>query len=690
MNRHTTTNGNKGTLNLPALTMCDAQARPHLLVRARKHRALKSLDEVRDAIRAGRPAGLWRELVAKVDRESAQAPWTPTTPLPQRKEKDIRRGNRDNMLVVSTCNRILDAAFAALVLDERRYAEAALAQCDALFDQGQWPEMEDITHLREGDHCSLRRGLFARAIGLAYDWLHTLLTDTERRRLVEGFDARFTRAFRAALDAPDRWVNPSIRNNFIVCIYGGFGVAGMGFGGDYKASAWLAETCAAQMERYLGRVFGPEGAWNESPAYAGGAMAAIVKYLFVEWYARGGQNNPLLRHGLSDACRWYMYMTLPPGRMVGFGDPSPDMPPIADHFAAVAAALRDPLLQWFSLQYTDAMIGCYRSRAEELLFYDATLPAESPAARMPLGRAYHAQARVVCSRSSWDPVFCDSVVSAKAGRERSHGHADWGQVCIDGFGERLIVDLGSPPEYPRETRECPESGVSHYYNYQQLGHNVLVLGDNDTGGIPASIRTDDERVHPQGQTAFAEFDDARGGAWVMDLTEPYGDAVEQVRRTVVHLLPNIAVVLDDAVLTAADLIRLRWHTISPAEPDSQGNFTVLGRKASLAGRIARLDGPAELSAGRHAYRAPYHTDGGGEPYQQRHEPFIQLRATAARCRVLSLFAVFGPGEEPRRWQHTDDRWRIKTRAGEVTVSSDDRDLCVSRDGNTMWRVKTSK
>ena len=116
---------------------------------------------------------------------------------------------------------------------------------------------------------------------------------------------------------------------------------------------------------------------------------------------------------------------------------------MATQFAAVAAALRDPILQWFYLQYADGVLPGHRKLALEVLFYDATLPAESPDGHLPLGRAYHAEAKLISSRSSWDPVSCTSAVYSKAGREDNHGHPDWGQVCIDGAGERLIDDLGS-------------------------------------------------------------------------------------------------------------------------------------------------------------------------------------------------------------------------------------------------------
>jgi hypothetical protein len=338
--------------------------------------------------------------------------------------------------------------------------------------------------------------------------------------------------------------------------------------------------------------------------------------------------------------------------VLGFSDPAPDMPPVVGHLSAVAAALRDPLIQWFYLQYAELMLPTHRRRALDLLFYDPTLEARPPDDRLPLGRAYHHQAKIVSSRSSWDPQSTTSVVYAKAAQEDYHGHADWGQVCIDGYGERLIIDLGSPHGYPLSHKQ-------RYYNYQQFGHNVLVFGRNETGGIPVGRAR-------RGEVSYAEFDRRRGGAWTMDLSKAYGEG-KQVVRHVVHLLPRIAVVLDEAKLPAAEAISLRWHTITPADLENDGRFTVRGEKAVLASRVECLTGEAEIRLGRHEYRPPYDKDRLGNPYRQRHEPFVELNRTGESCRLLSVFCVFGPGEGVKAWQKSDERWSIETPEGPVQV-----------------------
>jgi hypothetical protein len=620
-----------------------------MFVTAEPVAGLRSLADVRRGVESGHASELWQALLSKVNEEMEQDVWTPASAVSFRSASSIEQANREFVLVAMTANRIMDAALAGLITGDRRYAEAALHQMDALFDPAQWPDWEDKAHVNAGLKVDLRHGQLASAVALAYDWMYGLLDESERARIVEGLDRCAIQRYKAAVAAEEIWTRR--QNNWMTVIVGGFGIVGMALGEDHPDSAWLIEYAQPKMDAYLD-ILGPEGEFNESVQYAG-SMLYVMRYYMARLYASGGRDNLFERRSLSDFCRWYMSMTFPPGRVAGFGDPAPDMPPVVSYFSAVAAATRDPVLQWFYLQYADAMLETHRKRALELLYYDASLAAEPPAGRLPLGRAYHAQGKLVSSRSSWDPLCTPSVVYAKAGREDNHNHADWGQVCIDGYGDRLVIDLGSPPTYPKDHKE-------RYYNYQQWGHNVLVLGDNDSGGVSWLERK------RQGRIVRAEFDDKRGSTWTMDLTEAYDNATH-IERTVVHLLPRVAVVLDLADLGTSQPLSMRWHTVAPPELDADGGFFVLGQAAALACRVQRVDGPAVCRIGRQEYVAPYNEGRLGEPFTQRHEPYVEARATDDTCRLISLFCVFGPDDSPAAWVQLPEGWSIQTPEGSISV-----------------------
>ncbi len=628
---------------------------PHLFVTKDQIPNLRSLQHVRDSIAQGHSKVLWDGLLKKVTAESQEAPWITSTPLPERKPSSVARSNADFDLVARVCNRIMDASLVALVTGEQRWADAALRQIECLYDPEQWPEYEDQTHLAHGDHCSLRRGQLAVALGLAYDWLYDFLKPDKRRWIIDTFDRRLTDAFKMALKTEGRFTK--YKNNFVPVIYGGFQIAAMAFGDDYAESAWLQEVCDPKVADYTTYFIGPDGEFDESVQYAA-AVDVVINYIVAKQYHEQLGDPITANPQIGAFFQWYMYFTLPPGRVVGFGDPWAAMPPVVTTYSAAASAQKNTLFQWFYEQYFDKAPDTHRKRSLELLYYNPDIPAESPDGKMPLGRAYQNCARLVSSRSSWASDSAVSVAYGKATLESNHFHADWGQFCLDGHGERLIPDLGSPSGYPKT---FPKSLNYYYYNYQQWGHNVFVLGRNDTGGVSQAERD------RKGHFIHTDFDDQRGATWSIDLTGVY-DKAQRVTRTVVHLLPRIAVVIDDAVLKEAKPISLRWHTLSMPELSTDGSFLTTGKHSQLSARMIRLDGDADLQIRQHGYHAPYHQDALGDPMTQRREPFVELTTHDNHCRIATLFCVQEKQSEVAIWRDIPNGFAIDSSEGEIQVT----------------------
>ncbi len=255
--------------------------RPHLFLTRDEIAGLRSLSQVRSALCEGRAAELWRKLQAKVAAESVQDAWTPKSPLAERPADAIAHADREYNLIALVTNRILDGAFAALITDDSSQAAAVLRQIGSLWDDDAWPDFEAFSHLRHGDHCSLRRGQLSLAIGLAYDWMHHLISPKQRRCMIDGYDRRFTEAFRVAHECGDRFTRMS--NNFVPVIYGGFAIAAMAFGNDYERGDYLLQLCRPKMQVYAETLFGPEGEFPESMQY-GASTADVVQYLTADYY----------------------------------------------------------------------------------------------------------------------------------------------------------------------------------------------------------------------------------------------------------------------------------------------------------------------------------------------------------------------------------------------------------------------
>ena len=569
-------------------------------------------------------------------------------------------------------------AMAALLTDRRRYSDAALRQMEALFDEQEWPEWRDLSHQFLGIPADLRTGMLSKSVALAYDWIHPLLMQGQRDWVLDGIERCGIEPFLKSAAAGAWWFHGN--TNWTTCVTGGLGIAGMALGNDYAQAPHLVDLSLPPMRDYL-TVLGPEGEHNESVAYAG-SMEAPVEYWTAYRYYTDAADNVLERAEFAAFARWYMYFVVPPGCVAPFGDAHPGGPPQASMYAALAAAKRDGVLQWFYVKNCGA--SDRRDPVMELLCYDASVEPTTPEGRMPRGRAYHAHGACISSRSDWNPRAACVVYSKGGHGNETHGHHDAGQVCIEAEGAPLIVDLGMPSLYPADF-----FGPNRwkYYNAGAWGHNVLMFGGRE-------MRTgEDDRA----AITAAEVDDARGGSWALDTTALY-DGARAVRRTVVHLLPGVIAVLDDAELEQEESVSLRWHTADRCEPEADGSFVVRGAQASLAGRVVCLSAapgqgtrpttatcrpgaltgrPAmEVSRGEHEYAEPFDKGRIGDPLEQRRESFIEARLTAKSCRLLSLFAVFHAGEEVEQWEEAGGGWKIETPDGTVSVTVAEKALTV--------------
>ncbi|MCG8604661.1 heparinase II/III family protein, partial [bacterium] len=562
--------------------------------------------------------------------------------------------------------RILRCALTNLLTGRLEYKQAAMSQMQALFDPLVWPEWMDQSHRRFGHPADLRTGMLGLDVALAFDWLVPSLSQSERDFIIAGLDKKGIQPFLTSVRQNPWWTRDL--NNWLTVIVGGFGMVGMALGDAHPQSQKLIEISLPLMEKYMS-IYGPDGEFNESVSYANATRLPAMYYLAQYYWSRGGQNR-LAAKPFPETCRWTMYFTLPPGRVAAFGDAHVDAPVETIHFAAIAAATRDPVLQWFYLYHASI-----DANPLHFLWYDATLSPEPPDTKLSLGKSFSAHGKNIVSRTTWHPNSTPCVVYGKAGREENHEHNDIGQLCIDGYGERLIVDLGSPSGYPADFFD---EGRWFYYNTSIRGHNVLMFGGRE---MRTATRARGEKHGPEfyemnGRVENAEFNRS-GGSWLLDLTPAY-ESARQVRRAVIHLFPGIIAVLDEAELDRPEVISLRWHTIDRCAPDSAGRFLIRGERAKLSGRIVNLE-EAQINVQRkeHEYKPPYHLDRLGEPLEQRRESYVEATTQADRCRLLTLFSVYGPEEDVSPWEEDRGGWSIKTTEGQIKVHASKEELTVA-------------
>jgi len=641
--------------------------RPHIYITRDAVQGLRSVEDVRQSIRGGHARQLWEDLLSGAEADLDAEVLTPASMFPGRAEDQARHANCDYVVCTAAGRRVLRAALVNLLTGRSEFRDAAMRQMEALFDPSRWPIWRDQAHGHNA--ADLRTGRLSNDLALAYDWLYPSLSDEQRRFIVDGIDRRGIQPFWRAVEEGAFWTDAM--SNWMTCVVGGLGIAGMALGDDHPQSRQLIDYSLGRMGKYL-RMYGREGEFNESVAYAG-ATAAPVAYFLARRYFTGGRDNALAERPFPQACRWIMYLTLPPGRIAAFGDCHVGAKVRANYFAAVASAARDGVLQWFYLQHADN-----DPDPRQLLWYDETVEPVAPDGRLPLGRAFEAYGACISTRTDWNPRTTHCVVYGKVGREDAHENEDVGQLCIDGFGRPLIVDLCAP-DYPADFFG---PNRTRYYNASIRGHNVLMIGGREM------VHT---RQNEQGRICGCEFDDASGGWWLLDASALY-EAGAVVRRAVVHLLPGIVAVVDDARLQVPEEISLRWHTANRCEPDAEGRFMVHCDGVGLSARVVALDG-AKLTFRRreHEYRPPFDKSRLGEPLEQRRESYIDVTTTGSSCRLLSLFAVFEPDASLDEWRPTGDGWAIRTGEGRCEVSVTGEEMSVrDAESHRGWRVDLSQ
>jgi hypothetical protein len=641
--------------------------RPHIFITAEKIGNLRSVNEAGKATRSGVGRHLWSGIRSRAEADLDRPPLTPGSVFPEREEIHARHDNADWTVCFAAGQRILRAALVHLLTGDPRFRDLALRQITSLFDPTDWPMWCDDAHVHQGSPpCDLRTGMLCHDLSLAYDWLHPSLTVAQREFIVDGIDRRGIQPFLERIPGKPFWLDGT--HNWTTCIMGGLAIAGMALGGDHPESQRLIDLSLAPMQDCL-EAYGPEGEFNESVGYAG-AIQLLVTYYTALRYHVGGKDNRLRQAPFPEACRWVIRFTNPPGHYVPFGDAHRHTPVAATYFAAVAAANRDPLLQWFFINHYPGEQEL-RHDCRAFLFFDHTVEAKPPESDLPLGRAYQAYGKCISSRTDWNPETTACVVVGKAGREFNHAHNDVGQVIIDGYAEPLIVDLGSCPYPSAELWDQREK----FYNFGGMGHNIPMIGDRELKTGPDA----------QGEIITARFDPVRGACWHLDTTAVYSGA-RSVQRKVVHLFPGIVAVLDRVILEEREEVTLRWHTVDRSAPTDAGAFVVRGDRAQLAGQVCLPSGQdATIRRAQHAYKAPFDRNRLGELQVQKNESFIETRASGRQLTILSLFAVFPPDTQPREWvcNQVGD-WTIDTPEGRVRVQSLESGLYAS---NTATRAE---
>jgi hypothetical protein len=203
--------------------------RPHIFLTAAQQPGLRQVSDIRQAVRQGHPGAVWQRITALAAADLGTAPITPTSVFPGRDSEQARHANRDYTVCNAAGQRLLRAALVGLLGSDTAYRDLALEQLETLFDPELWPEWRDQAH--QQTPADLRTGMLAHDAALAYDWLHPLLSQHQRESIVAGIHRCAIQPFWASVKQGAWWTERL--NNWLACVVGGLGVAGMALGADH-------------------------------------------------------------------------------------------------------------------------------------------------------------------------------------------------------------------------------------------------------------------------------------------------------------------------------------------------------------------------------------------------------------------------------------------------------------------------
>jgi hypothetical protein len=633
---------------------------PSIFLVKEKTMDFTSLEDFDEPEKNDRKAAYIKKLISDTEKDFKVPYIDPTTDVEGRSPVHLKHANVSYDMSILVAGRLSRSAFLFLYTGEQKYKDLVMRQIEALYDTVRWPMWCDQAHVNIEPHLDIRTCRISMWVALAYNWLYDDLTEEERQYIVDGLDRRAIQPFWQKLEQKPGWYIR--RHNWFTNIFGGMGITAMALGDDHPDTKALLDTIVPAMIAY-NRVFGEMGECNEPPGYSG-AVRFQVEFAEAYRYFTGNSRNLLNEKPFPEVCYWMMYHTVPPGRKMAFGDTHADRIGISSNvIAAVAGANHDGILQWYYLNYTRE-IGSIL----EFLWYNPEIEPVNPEGKLPLGKAYREYGAGLISRTSWDPVSTHCVVYGKAGREYNHDDNDVGQLLIDAFGERLIIDPGAPsPIYPGDYFR--DTTRFNYYSRSSRGHNVLVIGGREMIAEPNHVA--------RGKTTKSWFNDTVGSYWEIDLTPVYGNA-SRVTRKVAHLFPGIVLVHDQAEIPGINTVDLRWHTINPPELKGLGNFVVKGHKAALTAKVISLDdGKLDFSTGHHEFKPPYHLTRQGDPLVQHYESYVKISTRGKSCSILSLFAITENDGELPIWEETAIGWAISINGGNYSISLQDHVFTLS-------------
>lgn len=416
--------------------------------------------------------------------------------------------------------RVYHLAFAYRMTDDTRYVDRAYQELEAA---AAFPDWNPQHFLDVGE--------MTHAFAIGYDWLYDALTPQQLEVVRQAIITHGLNAYLTGHAENAWWLFSEFNWNTVT--NGGVGMGALALAGTDSALAHdiVNKTLMSMEGAGSIEMFGPDGAWAESPGYWTYATRYLCTYTAALESALGNTFGILDVPGVSATGGFPVYMSGPTWRLFNYADGSD-------------SRIRAPWLYWLAEKFDRPLYSWFQTEAPwpevmDIVWYQPLTSSPSEL-DLPLD-AYYRKVEVATFRSAWEDSSA-LFVGFKAGdNDVGHSHLDLGEFILDALGVRWVhdeahEDYNIGDYFSASGWDAPRWS---YYRTRAEANNCLVIN-------PDSLADQD----PEAVTDIVKYSAANDGEAlaVADLTDAYENmGATRVWRGVAMINNRTQILLQDEV-----------------------------------------------------------------------------------------------------------------------------------------------
>jgi len=473
-------------------------------------------------------------------------------------------------------DRIRALSIGYLVLDEKRYAERAWEELEAVASFSDW----NPSHFLDAAEMT-------HAVAIGYDWLYEYW-NAEQKKILE--DAIVNKGLNPALAVYGResgWHRGNINWNQ-VC-NGGISIGALAIAETIPDMAAEILSTAIESIQLPMKVYEPDGGGYEGPTYWDYGSRYNVFFIDALDNSLGTDFGLSSMEGFRRSGDFQIHLSATDLICFNFSDSDIKAMSTAQHF-------------WMGRKYDIPRYSGFRYMALkkgveanvlDLLWFDDRYK-DFDLNTMPLDKHFRG-AEIITMRDSWDDGKGFAVALKGGSSTRVHSHMDLGSFILECEGVRWFIDLGKDSETYQ--RHINKAGRWDFYRTRAEGHNTLVINPSFKGN---QKRTED------GAAEFTRFESGEVSAVaVLDVSKAYENNA-LFKRTFTLNRGNEFRISDEIKCEEPSELYLFYHTDAEIALSSNGRQAVLKKegKSMIVNLVKPLEAQFEVRAAKPLPESP--------------------------------------------------------------------------------------